>query len=201
MAIDTHGTLTFVNQALKRMLLYDEAGDDLINRNINEFVATESRGELWRLIHDAIGKGGYEKTTETKDEQGGSDSSSSESESDPNAVSMESFMQMDNKKRAHETRHKLSSSGEGSTDEVIARLAKNGKHGNLKSPPESTSSLYSSLDTMKKNSPRSESLEEMTERSSSAMTNVDGDGKQTGGKCLYSTVATPPVTNAIVKHL
>jgi hypothetical protein len=117
-----------------------------------------------------------------KEEQCGSDSCSSESESDPNAVSMESFMQMDNK--AHETRHKLSSSGEGSTDEVIARLAKHGKHGNLKSPQESTSSLYSSLDTMKKKSPRNESLEEMTERSSSAMTNVDGDGKQTGGKCL-----------------
>lgn len=199
MAIDTHGTLTFVNQALKRMLLYDEAGDDLINRNINEFVATESRGELWRLLHDVIGKGEYEKTTETKEEQGGSDSCSSES--DPNAVSMESFMQMDHKKRAHETRHKLSSSGEGSTDEVIARLAKHGKHGNLKSPQESTSSLYSSLDTMKKNSPRSESLEDMTERSSSAMTNVDGDGKQTGGKCLYSIVATPPITNAIAEHL
>jgi hypothetical protein len=191
-AIDTSGTVTFANEATKRMFLYETEG--LEGHSIDEFVATESRGEVWRIIHNVTGI-----VAETEPKPDGSDSSSL---SDPYVVSSRSS------ERVNSSSKKWLSS-EGSNENKDFPPAKQTKHDggtDLEENPQPSlpskdasatgaSSLPGSTDQGKSPTTSdsgykksSDSQEELNERSSSTMSDEDMTSDQTERKCYFHSL-------------
>ncbi|KAL7503185.1 hypothetical protein ACHAXN_001971 [Cyclotella atomus] len=167
-AINPDGEITFINEQVKRMLVYDT--EDLIGSRFDNFVAMDCRDDFWKMVNKVHGSQtvlAKESGRSAEKEVAKQESSRASSGSDPNVMSLRSTEPggMAHKKRGFEAEPKSSTGVSESVDESdvppAAKQAKLEEDVELKSPPEllqqirpalrpkyvSTSGASSSLDS------------------------------------------------------